>query len=293
MSPAASTDAPSPDAVLDAVAALLADLRHVRDSHALERRLCDDAAATCGVTRVMLSRVEADAWRPWEVSGSADPDADRHFGTHLRGVRIAFATSVAEERARRELRPVTFDPAAGHGATPLPLVGRTGSYVVLPLVGAEGLFGLLHADHHPAPRAASPVERDALWLLADGFSLLYERAVLGERLHAQQARIRRAAADVETGTGALLTSELGLDREAPHDAAPPDAPAVGELAGLTRRQRDVAELLARGWGNAAIARDLVIAEGTVKTHVKAVMRKLGAATRAEAIAALLGHRTRS
>lgn len=278
--------------VLDAVAALLASLRHVRDSHALERRLCRDAAGSCDFTRVMLSRVEADAWRPWEVSYAVNPDLDRHFATHLRGVRIPFATSVAEDRARRELRPVVFDPATGAGATPLPLVGLTSSYVVIPLVASSGIFGLLHADHHPGPRHAGPAERDALWLLADGFSLLYERAVLSERLRAQHARIRRALVDVDTGAGALLTSELGLDRDPPRETTPGSAPAPDQLTGLTPRQRDIAELMAKGYGNAAIARDLLIVEGTVKTHVKAVMRKLGAVNRAEAIATILGHRTR-
>jgi DNA-binding NarL/FixJ family response regulator len=51
---------------------------------------------------------------------------------------------------------------------------------------------------------------------------------------------------------------------------------------LTRREIDVLELMVRGDTNAAIARDLVLSVGTVKFHVKNILRKLNAANRAEA-----------
>ena len=43
---------------------------------------------------------------------------------------------------------------------------------------------------------------------------------------------------------------------------------------LTRREREVAELIARGRSNKLIALELGIAEKTVKTHVGAILRKL-------------------
>lgn len=51
---------------------------------------------------------------------------------------------------------------------------------------------------------------------------------------------------------------------------------------LTGREEQVLRLLARGQCNKSIARDLGIALGTVKTHVKGIMAKLGAASRTEA-----------
>src|SRR5699024_12613437 len=51
------------------------------------------------------------------------------------------------------------------------------------------------------------------------------------------------------------------------------------LAVLTRTERLVAEQLAEGRTNAAIAQMLVLAEGTVKNHVSALLRKLGARDR--------------
>lgn len=282
------------EAALDALDALLARLRQVRDSHALERRFCADAATICDFTRVMLSRVDGDVWRPWVVSFAENPGFDRHFATHLRGVRIPFAASPAEDHARRTLTPAGFDPAADGELTPLPLQGLTSSYVVVPLVGSTGIFGLVHADHHSSPRHTTDADRDALWLLVDGFSRLYERAVLTERLNAQHARLRQAVSDLDTEAGQVVNADIGLDREPLPGDAPAGASETAVLADarLTPRERDVAELMAKGYGNAAIARDLVIVPGTVKTHVKAVMRKLGAANRTEAIAIILGHGTR-
>ena len=52
---------------------------------------------------------------------------------------------------------------------------------------------------------------------------------------------------------------------------------------LTARELDVLRLLARGQTNLAIARALVVREGTVKYHVKNILRKLGATSRADAV----------
>ena len=52
---------------------------------------------------------------------------------------------------------------------------------------------------------------------------------------------------------------------------------------LTRREIEVIELMARGASNADIANELVIAESTVKSHVKHILRKMHAANRAQAV----------
>ena len=51
--------------------------------------------------------------------------------------------------------------------------------------------------------------------------------------------------------------------------------AADEIARISRREREVAILLAKGFTNAEIARRLVLVEGTVANHVEHILRKLG------------------
>ena len=73
----------------------------------------------------------------------------------------------------------------------------------------------------------------------------------------------------------------------------PDGERPGFLArwSLTEREADVAALLARGWRNADISGALGISLNTVKTHLRALFRKLGVATRAQAVVLLLSARS--
>ena len=57
-----------------------------------------------------------------------------------------------------------------------------------------------------------------------------------------------------------------------------------EPAQLSDREREVLDLLAKGKTNKDIARELFIAQATVKSHVEYILRKLGATDRAGAVA---------
>jgi LuxR family transcriptional regulator, regulator of acetate metabolism len=63
---------------------------------------------------------------------------------------------------------------------------------------------------------------------------------------------------------------------------PPTLPSV-----LTGRELEVLSLMATGATNQRIADELVISAGTVKSHVKRILRKLCVENRAEAIAQYL------
>lgn len=80
-------------------------------------------------------------------------------------------------------------------------------------------------------------------------------------------------------TAKLLGGFTALAREA--DDRP--TPAAGGSGGhLTDRELQALRGIARGLSNRAIAAELGIAENTVKNHVRAVLEKLGVASRTEA-----------
>ena len=64
---------------------------------------------------------------------------------------------------------------------------------------------------------------------------------------------------------------------------PAAAPQEPRLADLTSRERHVLHLVAEGYTNAEIAGLLVLAESTVKTHVKRILAKIDARDRAQAV----------
>jgi len=82
-----------------------------------------------------------------------------------------------------------------------------------------------------------------------------------------------------------LAGLVGGDARAPREMPRPAAP----FAELTPRELEILEHLADGSSNKMIARALEISEGTVKLHVKAILRKLGMRSRVEAAVSAVEH----
>lgn len=57
----------------------------------------------------------------------------------------------------------------------------------------------------------------------------------------------------------------------------------GMLAPMTRRQREVAELLRHGATNREVARALGISEATARSHTRAVIHNLGVSSRRDVV----------
>jgi DNA-binding NarL/FixJ family response regulator len=139
------------------------------------------------------------------------------------------------------------------------------------------------------------LDRDILWAFADAFGQIFERAVLLSRLREQREKVHVAMQTVESVLDELASAEIELAKQghtaligASRRTRLPVAGIPVELTNsLTGRELEVLTLMATGATNNRIAEALVITDGTVKSHVKRVLRKLGAENRAEAISQYL------
>ncbi|MCK9250587.1 MAG: LuxR C-terminal-related transcriptional regulator [Solirubrobacteraceae bacterium] len=275
-------------------AAGLARLRTLPTSADLLDQVCKELVTRCGFGRVVLSRVEDGIWRPWMAHFVEGADIGWFSSWIDKGIPLADLP--VEGQLLVERRPaVVYDTSIAEVHKPIIVDdGKSTSYVVAPVMPGDAVVGFLHADYHPADRRADDVDRDVLWAFAEGFGHIYERLVLLERLRAQRDHVRETLASTERLMDDLCDSGIDLARQADADtvvarsavtalSADPEA-----LSELTAREREVLELMVAGATNGGIAEQLVITEGTVKSHVKHILRKLGAVNRSQAIAQYLG-----
>jgi non-specific serine/threonine protein kinase len=72
----------------------------------------------------------------------------------------------------------------------------------------------------------------------------------------------------------------------------PGTDDTAPAARLSRREQEVADLIARGLGNAEIARQLFVSPATVATHISHILQKLGFSSRVEIAAWVVERRLR-
>jgi DNA-binding NarL/FixJ family response regulator len=198
---------------------------------------------------------------------------------------------------------VSPNPLARGGLTSL-VQGMTG----VKAVGGGGIAEAASLAGQLLPDAVlldagdgEPEDLDAIARLAAAQPGLPIVALSGDQSAVSQALAFGASAllplgtDAETLAAALLASAKGLATIARADLAtllPEEEridPAVkAPTEALTHRELEVLQLMARGLTNRQIARRLQISEHTVKFHAGAILGKLSARSRAEAVARAIG-----
>ncbi len=175
----------------------------------------------------------------------------RQPGTETRPLAVALRLADGAAAARLAALP---------GLVPIPQMARVLVTDGLPEPGDPPLVVVL-ADGEAATRRA----------LRAG-----ARAVLPR--DASTAEVQAVLPAVAQGL-AVLPPAAALALAGPPETAP-DGPSPGPL---TPREREVLSLLAAGASNKVIARRLGLSFHTAKAHVAAVLHKLGASSRADAV----------
>src|SRR4051812_5581464 len=243
---------------------------------ALLEHACVQACAHFGVERAWLARVDGETLVVAAVH--VDPaDAADLTRRALIGRRMRIPAGSPESEALRRRQAVLVEATS----------------IVAPVAVDERTVGLLCVERAWDPPLGED-ERAALSAFAEGLAFAAERVALLERLRAQRRYVTEMAVSAQAVTTELCT--------APIDPLSPDTDTMAVMAGnvavtaappgearplLSRRERDVMELLAHGATNAAIAERLCLSHDTVKTHVRRILRKLRAANRAEAVSRYL------
>lgn len=300
MADAAATGAGAAQRVLVELLALereIVEAGYVRRSDALERvadavrrlgeigspqgilgRAAGELVASSEFDRAMLGEVRGGALHVRAVWSAEDPGGAAGALEELGRAPIALEyPSIEDEVARRQRTEIVQARAIrSRAARRLSEVLGWDDYVVAALVVQGNTVGLLRADAPASGRALDALDAEVASRYAAGLAGVFERAVLRQMLQRHHHELRSAVEWMSARLGQLAT---GADeRTAP--TAGGDSPGADAL---TPRELEVLRLLAKGQTNLEIARALVVREGTIKYHVKNILRKLGATSRADAV----------
>lgn len=278
-------------------------LRQERDPDVLLDGISASILDCCGFDRVLVSKVDGDTWLPWRSKARHVRAEESTFASWLRDapqIRLDPRLREGESVERREAILVFPDDEGSRVAQPFARArpgaaqGRpSGSYVAVPLAPSDSVVGLIHADY--VDHDVTTLDREIIAAFARAFDRIYERAVLLWRLNDGQSRIAEAVRGVQGILTEMQSTSVALERRAnrrelqrgtdPSLALAARSVATSGLASLlTRRELEVLAQMSTGATNDRIAGELAISRDTVKSHVKSILRKLGADNRGEAIA---------
>ncbi len=222
---------------------------------------------TFGFDRALAARVSDARWNLHYMYDDLEPSWAAEVVAQGKATPPLLDGSIIESDAVSQGRPAMVFEVQDNPrvAKYLVRIGRTESYCVAPLSIRGHVFGLIHGDCYHQRRRVTVQDQHALSMFAEGLSHSLARITVLERATALEGQMRSLARDIELCGG----------------AATPEIPGRNDLS---RRENDIAELVATGESNRQIARRLGISEATVKTHLTHTFRKLGIASRSELLA---------
>lgn len=243
-----------------------------------------------GFDRAIFSRIVDGVWISQSVYVPDDPvwaaeinRAGQEQPQPL--VRGLFETEIVR---RREARLVTDVQHEARVHRPIAEASRSNSYVAAPVMAGDGVVALLHADRYLQRRDTDAADCEVLAAYAKGLALAFSRASAASRLEALGSALRSASRECDDAVSGA--HDYDLDEAEVETGPVPAGPTRRALRSvrdrLTAREVEILEHMGRGRTNAAIATKLFISEGTVKQHVKHILRKLGAKNRVEAVSML-------
>jgi DNA-binding NarL/FixJ family response regulator len=239
--------------------------------------------------RTMISTVRGSLWLPRHLhieEENSDPHG-RRFLEYVIDRHIQLADAPLETELVRK-RCGAFAPSPmDDKRTFKELVEVSGSfgYIAAPITVQGRAIGILHVDR-PEPHGIVTMDHlEQLEAFAECLSVAFESAVLEEKAAQQRVNVESLCGNVDELLSRSARSVLWLlPGAAPgprHDAYHRDQPSV---PALTSREREIMSHVATGATNGQIARCLVISEGTVKSHLKHIAKKLNTSSRAAAVA---------
>jgi len=247
-----------------------------------------------GFDRAIISRIVNGMWISEAVYVTDDPEwaAEINRVGQEAPQRLVPGLYETEIVRRREAMIVTDVQRDTNVHRRIADASRSQSYVGAPLMSGNKVVGLLHADCYLQGRDPDGADCDSFVAYAKGLQMALSRAHLAEQLDRAGSQLRQIANDCQNDSATVHEFSFGRTQSAVGQPAFPLATRAttrgidSVRAALTAREVQILELVAEGLGNGDIAARLVISEGTVKQHVKHVLRKLGARNRVEAVSLL-------
>ena len=244
-------------------------------------RTGDTAGAAALLDELLPERAGTDGQAAASPHDPAPTLADRQLW--LSRAELELATG----RPAEALRIVDARLAVERAENP----GDTLGVPRLALLRANALTALeRYEDAHAAldrarVEATKQEARPLLWRIEAAAGGLYRR----QRHRVEARRAFDAAREIADDLAARVPDDslrgefvAGLDALIPSaPALSPERTAKAAFGGLTRRERDVAELVAYGKANKVIAHDLGIGERTVEGYVASALAKLGFGSRTQ------------